>query len=66
MADKTNGNKSGSAASTAYGEATVNGLLKKEEQEGNGGNAIPSVPEEWGVSKEDVQLVLQSFRVLIA
>lgn len=42
--------------STAYGEATVNGLLKKESR--------PSAPEK--TSEEDMQLVLQSFRLLIA
>jgi dihydroxyacetone synthase len=42
--------------STAYGEATVNGLLKKDGQ-----STTPSQ-----TSKEDIALVLQSFRLLIA
>jgi dihydroxyacetone synthase len=42
--------------STAYGEATVNGLLEKEH--------MPSAPGD--TSEEDMQLVLQSFRLLIA
>jgi dihydroxyacetone synthase len=42
--------------STAYGSATVNGLLKKE--------AKPSAPSR--TSSEDMALVLQSFRLLIA
>lgn len=42
--------------STAYGEATVNGLLQKESK--------LSAPSQ--TSKEDMQLVLQSFRLLIA
>jgi hypothetical protein len=42
--------------STAYGEATVNGLLEKEHK--------PSAPGD--TSEEDMQLVLQSFRLLIA
>ncbi|KAF2009724.1 dihydroxyacetone synthase [Aaosphaeria arxii CBS 175.79] len=41
---------------TAYGEATVNGLLAKEEK--------PTVPAQ--TNKDDIQLVLQSFRLLIA
>lgn len=42
--------------STAYGEATVNRLLGKEQK--------PSAPA--GTSKDEMQLVLQSFRLLIA
>jgi dihydroxyacetone synthase len=42
--------------STAYGEATVNGLLEKEH--------MPSAPGD--TNEEDMQLVLQSFRLLIA
>ena len=42
--------------STAYGKAAVNGILKEE------GKA--SAPKQ--TSQEDVQLVLQSFRLLIA
>jgi dihydroxyacetone synthase len=42
--------------STAYGSATVNGLLKKEGK--------PSAPSQ--TSSEDMTLVLQSFRLLIA
>ena len=44
------------SGSTAYGKATVNGLLKKEGK--------PTAPSE--TTKDDMTLVLQSFRLLIA
>lgn len=44
------------SGSTPYGKAAVNGLLKSESK--------PTAPKQ--NSKEDVQLVLQSFRLLIA
>lgn len=57
IAEEKNSNKMPEVnGSTAYGEATVNGLLHKESK--------PSAPSE--TTKEDMQLVLQSFRVLIA
>lgn len=43
--------------STAYGKAAVNGLLEKE--------STPSVPKD-ATGEDDVQLVLQNFRLLIA
>lgn len=46
----------GTSGSTAYGKAAVNGLLKKESK--------PSAPKQ--ANKDDLQLVLQSFRLLIA
>ena len=42
--------------STSYGKATVDGLSKAE--------SVPSAPGKY--SREDLQLVLQSFRLLIA
>lgn len=42
--------------STAYGKAAVNGLLKEESK--------PTAPKQ--TSQDDLQLVLQSFRLLIA
>lgn len=42
--------------STEYGKAVVNGLMKRD--------SVVSAPD--GTSKEDEQLVLQSFRLLIA
>ena len=42
--------------STLYGKATVNGILQAETK--------PSAPGKY--SREDLQLVLQSFRLLIA
>jgi hypothetical protein len=42
--------------STAYGKAAVNGLLKKESK--------PAVPKQ--TNQDDLRLVLQNFRVLIA
>ena len=44
------------SGSTPYGKAAVHGLLKSESK--------PTAPKQ--NSKEDVQLVLQSFRLLIA
>ncbi|KAM0719614.1 hypothetical protein Q7P37_003744 [Cladosporium fusiforme] len=44
--------------STRYGENMTNGLLKSEHK--------PSAPSGKGASDDDIQLVLQSFRVLVA
>ncbi|KAF2735847.1 hypothetical protein EJ04DRAFT_511471 [Polyplosphaeria fusca] len=46
----------GTSQTTAYGDATVDSLLRKE--------STPSAPSD--TCQEDVQLVLQSFRLLIA
>jgi dihydroxyacetone synthase len=46
----------GAVESTEYGKATVNGLLSKESK--------PSAPSE--ANKNELQLVLQTFRLLVA
>lgn len=46
----------GAVTSTEYGKATVDGLLNKESK--------PSAPS--NTSKDELQLVLQSFRLLVA
>jgi dihydroxyacetone synthase len=48
--------KHNTSGSTAYGKAAVNGLLKQESK--------PAAPKQ--ANEDDVQLVLQNFRVLIA
>jgi dihydroxyacetone synthase len=45
-------------ASTQYGKNMTNGLLKREHK--------PSAPSSKNVSQDDIQLVLQNFRILVA
>lgn len=45
-------------SSSKYGENMTNGVLKSEHK--------PSVPQGKGTDQEEIQLVLQSFRLLVA